>query len=260
MNFHPTIRVAVACVFGGLIGVSLGVADEPASAPDSMDTREALLAPYREEALAKWDTAIRAMERQNGGETHGEDSLLILGSSSIRLWESAAVDLAPYRIIRRGYGGAKFSDVAVFAERLMHPHAYRGMVIFVGNDISGSETDHTAEEVEPLVRHILSVSHQHQPGAPVFLMEVTPTPSRFTVWPEIRRFNAMLREVALSTADTHFVATAGQVLDPAGNPRRELFREDALHLSEAGYRLWSAILFRRLNEVFQLMAKTSSRH
>ena len=248
--------------FVGWIFAGLAVCQSNANADDPdqpVDVEEVIdLSPYREKAMERWDDDIRKLEQFDNAETYSKDSLLILGSSSIRLWKNAENDLAPYRVIRRGYGGAKFSDVAVFAERLIQPHQFRGMVMFVGNDISGNESDLTLKQIEPLVRHIVSVSHAHQPKTPVFLIEVTPTLKRFDVWPEIRQLNAMLREVALSTPDTFFIATAGHVLDRDGNPRPELFRDDKLHLSEAGYTLWSSLIYRRLNEVFQLIAKTSS--
>jgi lysophospholipase L1-like esterase len=167
--------------------------------------------------------------------------------------------MAPYRTIQRGYGGSKYSDVAVFAERLLHPHQYRALVVFVGNDVAGKPEDHTPGQVEQWVRSIVGVSHEHQPESPVLLIEVTPTEKRFSVWPRIRDVNARLREVALTTANTYFIATAGQFLDPQGNPRSELFGDDRLHLNSAGYDLWSELIRRRLDEVLRMTAEFQAR-
>ena len=122
---------------------------------------------------------IRYWAELNGDEQHSSDAILFIGSSSIRRWGDIAIDMAPYRPIQRGYGGAKYSDVAVFAERLIQPHRYRALVMFVGNDVSGKPQDHTPEEVERLVRYIVDVSLKHQSDAPVLLIEVTPTRKRF---------------------------------------------------------------------------------
>ena len=111
--------------------------------------------------------------------------------------------MAPYRTIQRGYGGSKYSDVAVFARRLLHPHQYRALVVFVGNDVKGEPNDHTPDQVEQLVRYILAVSHAHQPDSAALIIEVTPTEKRFAAWPQIREVNARLREIALTTANTH---------------------------------------------------------
>ena len=230
---------------------TLAMAQTPtASLPN---TRQAnLLAPYRDAAMQRWDTAIRGLEAKDRNETHPDSSVLFIGSSSIRLWRTIAEDVSPYHPIQRGYGGARYSDVAVFAERLIHPHQYRALVLFVGNDIRGSQDDHTVDEVERLVQHVLSVSRDHQPKSPVLLIEVTPTSRRFAAWSKIRGLNARLREIALTTPHVHFIATAEHYLHPdTVKPRDELFVGDKLHLNRDGYRIWGSIIRRRLDEVLR---------
>ena len=169
-----------------------------------------------------------------------------------------STDMAPYSTIRRGYGGAKFTDMAVFVDRIVTPHKYQAMVMFVGNGVVGEPTDHTPDQIEDLVRHIVGVSHNHQPKAPVFLIEITPCESRFGAWPKIRAVNARLREVALSTPDAYFIPTASDFLKADGTPRPELFGKDRLHLNETGYDLWSKLIRNRLNEVLLARSKEAA--
>jgi hypothetical protein len=216
------------------------------------DESVAFLDHYRARAIERWEKDIQQLEALNSSQEHSAQSILFLGSSSIRRWDEIAIDMAPYHPIRRGYGGAKYSDVAVFSERLIHPHRYWALVMFVGNDVSGKPDDHTPEEVERLVRHIVGVSQRHQEDAAVLLIEVTPSGKRFDAWPKIREVNARLREIALTTANTYFIATAGDYLDPNGQPRSELFVEDQLHLNSDGYDLWSTLIRRRLDDVLRM--------
>jgi len=213
--------------------------------------KDSFLARYRRKAIGKWEKDIKRLEARDATESDPEDAIMFIGSSSIRRWSDIATDMAPFRTIQRGYGGAKYSDVAIFAKRLLHPHEYRALVIFVGNDVQGKTEDHTPEQVEELVRYIVSVSNNHQADAPVFLIEVTPTSKRFSAWPAIRKVNARLREVALSTPNTHFIATAEHYLDPEGRPRDELFVSDLLHLNEAGYDQWAKLIRSRIAETLQ---------
>ncbi len=238
--------------------VVVTLSDEVAAEPSLAPSAE-FLDSYRAKAVEKWEKAISELEKRNASEENPAHSILFIGSSSIRRWDSIAVDMAPYPTIQRGYGGAKYSDLAVFAERLIRPHQYRALVSFVGNDVSGNPEDHTPDEVERLVRYVVEVSHQHQPEAPVFLIEVTPTEKRFKVWPQIREVNARLREIALSTPNTYFIATAGHFLDPTGHPRSEMFVDDRLHLNRDGYRLWSELIRRRLDEVFRATSEFHAR-
>ncbi|MGI9469896.1 MAG: GDSL-type esterase/lipase family protein [Rubripirellula sp.] len=218
-----------------------------------------LLESFRDKAVEKWEKEIKRIEARDASGTDPADAILFIGSSSIRRWDDIAVDMAPFPTIQRGYGGSKYSDVAVFAPRLLHPHEYRALAIFVGNDVSGKPEDNTPDQVEQLARHVVSVSQAHQPDAAVYLIEVTPTDKRFEVWPEIRKVNERLREIALSTPNTYFIATAEHYLDPLGNPRTELFVDDRLHLNEAGYDLWGTLIRRKLDETLRATAQFHAR-
>lgn len=208
-----------------------------------------LLAPYREQSRLAWEEKILLLEERDRSEQDPEEPILFVGSSSIRRWDTIAEDMTPWPVIQRGFGGARTSDVAVYAERLLHPHEYRALVLFVANDVRGAENDHTPFEVEALFRHIRKVSRLHRPDAPVFLIEVTPTRSRWPHWSRIRQVNARLRELALTSADTWFIATAEHYLDRDKEPRDELFVEDRLHLNRVGYELWGTLIRQRLAEV-----------
>ena len=208
-------------------------------------------ASYAEDAEKRWSGAVEELEALDKTEQYPENAILFIGSSSIRLWETIQSDMAPFPIIRRGYGGAKFSDLAVFAERLIIPHQYDAMVVFVANDVTGKSTDPSVDEVERLARHVVNVSKQHQSDSPVLLVAITPTASRLVAWPKIRRVNDRLREIALSTSNVYFVDTADYYLDSSGKPIDEYFKTDRLHQTEAGYAVWGALIKRRLREVLE---------
>ena len=89
-------------------------------------------------------------------EHHPENSILFIGSSSIRRWSHIGKDMEPYHPIQRGYGGAKWSDVAVFAERLISPHAFRAAVFFVGNDITGDSGDKSPQSKGEVQKRMLA--------------------------------------------------------------------------------------------------------
>ncbi|WP_153558739.1 GDSL-type esterase/lipase family protein [Roseimaritima sediminicola] len=225
--------------------------DDRVPAEPSTETDSAVFAPYEAAAVKRWETTIAALERLDVEQSHPEEAILFVGSSSIRLWETLAQDMHPYPTIRRGYGGAKFSDLAVFAERLIQPHRYGALVLFVANDVSGGDDDRTPEEVTELLEYVIGVSRRHQPEAPVFVLEITPTERRWDVWPQIRDVNSAMRQLCLTTPHTYFVPTADYFLDPQKQPRPELFREDKLHLTHDGYKVWTKLLKRRFEEVLQ---------
>jgi hypothetical protein len=204
---------------------------------------------YVTAATKKWEGAIKKFEALDKETDYPADSILFMGSSSIRLWGTLAQDMAPHPVIQRGYGGAKFQDLAVFAERLAHPHEFRAVVIFVGNDISGKESDLEPEEVAALYGNVLETVRKKNADAPIFLLAVTPTVSRWNVWPQIKKANAAMEDVCKAQKNVHFISTATRFLNAAGRPRAELFRDDRLHLNADGYELWTKILRRKLDGV-----------
>ncbi|MDM4018510.1 GDSL-type esterase/lipase family protein [Roseiconus lacunae] len=238
---------------------SMGAGTAPAQESNTIESdANDLLGPYRAAATERWEKDIAAFDGLNEQIEPSEDAILFIGSSSIRLWKTMEQDMAPYQTIRRGYGGAKFTDMAVFAERLITPHQYRAIVMFVGNGVSGKPDDHSPELIESLARQIVATAHEHRPNTPFFLIEITPTHSRFKAWNKIRKVNERLREIALTTPNTYFIATAGDYLRSDATPRKELFIKDQLHLNEDGYRLWAKIIRRRLDDILGTTITPSS--
>ncbi len=203
----------------------------------------------REATIARWENEIRKLEQRDRDEVDPEDGILLLGSSSIRLWRSVAEDLAPYSVIERGFGGSRFSDLAIFSERLILPHTFRAVIIFVANDVTGGPDDRTPDQVRELCRYIVQAVRRHNDQAPIFLVEVTPTEARFAVWPKIREVNAQLRELCFQEPNLHFVETAESYLTFDNQPRPELFTDDKLHQNEEGYRLWGNLIRSELDQV-----------
>lgn len=208
---------------------------------------------YASAAKEKWDATIRGFEELDKKTDYPAESILFVGSSSIRLWDTLARDMAPYPVIQRGYGGAKFQDLAVFAERLIHPHEFRAVVIFVANDIVGNDSDLTPGEVAALYSEVVETVRSKDADAPVFLIAITPTESRWKAWPQIEKANAALEATCRAAKNVHFIPTAKAFLNEDGAPRTELFRDDHLHLNADGYKLWTKIVRAELEK--ELAAK-----
>lgn len=196
-----------------------------------------------------WESDIEKFEQLDVTKSYPSDAILFAGSSSIRLWSTIGKDMMPYNVIQRGYGGAKLSDFAVYADRIIYPHPCKAIVIFIANDISGNENDKSPLEVSQLFRKTLYIIRRKFTDTPVFWISVTPTPSRWAVWPEIKEANGMIKEICDSHRNTYFIDTEKYFLNSSGLPRSELFVEDKLHLNDEGYAIWTGIIKNELNNV-----------
>ena len=129
-----------------------------------------------------WENDIRDFEELDRSETYSPDAVLFAGSSSIQVMVDIATDMEPYEVIQRGYGGAKLSDFVVYAHRIISPHPCSAIVLFIANDITGSEDDKRPQQVASLFSELTGIIRESHPETPVFWIEVTPTPSRWNVW------------------------------------------------------------------------------
>ncbi|MFO0939164.1 MAG: GDSL-type esterase/lipase family protein [Pirellulales bacterium] len=200
------------------------------------------LLDLKAEAEKRWEKDIKGLEEMDQKQQDRPNSILFIGSSSIRLWESMAEDMAPWPTIRRGYGGAKFSDLVVFTERLTKNHDYRALVVFVANDITGGADDKTPEQVLGLYQLLVKLARSNHPDKPIFFIAITANSKRFHVWDKISSANRLIKEYCESDPKLHFIATEKYYLNEQGTPRDELFIEDKLHQNRAGYRLWASII------------------
>ena len=156
--------------------------------------------------------------------------------------------MKPYDVIQRGYGGARLSDFAVYAEEIFTPLPGRALVLFIANDITGSDKDKSPEEVNKLFLNVVKTFRKSHPGAPVFWIQVTPTSSRWKVWPEIREANELIRQTCERGNNLYFIRTDYAFLNEQGLPKDELFVADKLHLNTDGYRLWTGIIKNELDK------------
>jgi hypothetical protein len=208
------------------------------------------LSKYRELPEVKaWESDIEKFEQLDISKSYPSDAILIAGSSSIRLWSTIGKDMMPYNVIQRGYGGAKLSDFAIYADRIIYPHPCQAIVIFIANDISGNENDKSPLEVSQLFRKTLYIIRRKFTDTPVFWISVTPTPSIWAVWPEIKEANGMIKDICKSHRNTYFIDTEKYFLNSSGLPRSELFLDDKLHLNADGYAIWTGIIKNELNAV-----------
>jgi lysophospholipase L1-like esterase len=187
-----------------------------------------------------WEPAMQAFEALDAENTYPPESIFFTGSSSIVLWKTVAQDMAPYPVIHRGFGGSNMTDVLRYADRYIKKHSFRAMVVFVANDIVGNpETDKTPEHVRDGFRDFILKIRSYNAEAPIFIIAITPTNSRWAVWSKTKKANSLIAQLCDEHKGVIFIPTEDLFLGEDGKPTSELFVSDQLHLSEAGYAVWS---------------------
>lgn len=194
------------------------------------------------DGILKWEGEIAFLDSLNGAEFADASTLLVTGSSSVRMWDSIHTDLAPYQVIQRGYGGSRLSDFNYYADRVIMPQQFKAILVFIANDIHGGEEDKTPREVLRLFKTLVKKIRERNPDTPVCWIEITPTPRRFQVSDQIREANKLIGSYCSKNDDLHFISTFDQFTTEEGLPDSTLFREDMLHMNRDGYKLWTDII------------------
>lgn len=199
-----------------------------------------------------WEQAMQHFEELDRTNSYPPESIFFTGSSSIRLWATLEEDMHPYPVIQRGFGGSRMTDLLNHADRYISGHTFSAMVIFVANDIVGdpNRMDNTPREVRELFEEFITEKvRTYNPDAPIYILAVTPTHSRWRVWDQIRAANHQLAALADELDNVIFINTEDLFLGEDGMPKDELFVSDRLHLSPAGYALWTKRLRSYLDPV-----------
>lgn len=207
--------------------------------------------PVSAQRISPFESEIQQFDSLDNSVLYPNDAILFTGSSSIRLWKTLAEDMAPHPVIQRGFGGSKMTDVLHYADRILKNHQCNSVVVFVANDIIGASdgSDKRPEEVAGLFEDFVNIVRYKKGDIPIFLIAITPTASRWKVWPQIRKVNLLLARLADRSQNVVFVPTEDLFLGEDGLPMSDLFIADQLHLSARGYALWTKRLRAYLDPV-----------
>jgi lysophospholipase L1-like esterase len=190
--------------------------------------------------LEKWEKDIAAFEAANRTNPPPRGAVLFVGSSTIRRWDSLAADFPGQAVINRGFGGSQIADSTAFAHRLITPHRPRLVVLYAGdNDLNAGKSP---EQVLADFRSFVATLRAGDPEVRVLFLAIKPSPKRWHLIAQGREANRLIANFCRRDRRLTFVDTASVMIGPDGRPREELFVEDKLHLSEAGYALWAAKL------------------
>lgn len=196
---------------------------------------------------AFYESAIMRFEKSDAESFPEPHNIVFVGSSSIRFWFALAYDMAPLKIIRRGFGGAHMEHVLYNFERIVSPYEPQAVVTFVGgNDIgSGKGADILIRDYQQFVEKM----QRHLPEADLWMLAMKPSKLRWELREEMDKVDVALRKVAAENPKIYFVETGKTLLNSDGEPDN-VYIFDGLHLNSEGYRRWTELLKPLLLEAY----------
>jgi lysophospholipase L1-like esterase len=178
-------------------------------------------------------------EPQKGG-------IVFTGSSSIRRWATLKEDFPGLPVLNRGFGGSVANDLIVYADTVALRHEPKVLVTYTGsNDLNAKLT--VQEAFEDYTK-FLDLVHERSPKTRVVVTSVKIAIKRITQIPLVHELNQKLAEWTKGKDWVRYVDTTSYLADAKGQPIREYYIDDLLHLSPAGYVKWTEILTPVLKE------------
>lgn len=162
--------------------------------------------------------------------------VLFLGSSSIRLWKLDE-SFPGKDYLNRGFGGSEISDSMRLLGTLVFPHEPKTIVFYAGdNDLGkGKSPERVAEDFRLLSERVA----ERLPETRMLYIAVKPSLKRWALIEKVRAANEAIAKYCAETPHRTFVDIAPAMLGEDGLPRKELFVDDGLHMTPAGYEVWT---------------------
>lgn len=187
------------------------------------------------------DNDVEELRRRAANEEK-ECDVLFFGSSSIRLWKSLAEDMAPLKVVNRGYGGAMMRDVHYNYHTVLADYSPKAFVFYCDNDLGGFGRDLYPTELFDLYRLLVVRLQEDYPEVPIFILSIKFNENRAAKREQHRLFNAMMTDWAEHTEGVTFVDVNTPILNPDGSVNNCYFESDLLHVNREGYRVWTKVL------------------
>ena len=188
------------------------------------------------EGPERFENSIVEYEEWDKANPFPDGAVLFVGSSSVRMWKDIDAQFPQVKIINRGFGGSKFSDLLYYLDRIVTCYQPSKIFIYEGDNDIASKVK--IREIMDNARQVRQVIARKLPGVPVFFIAAKPSVARWKLKKKYQQLNSQLSLFAANTPGTGFVNVWNSALDADGEVRKDIFLEDNLHMNEKGYAIW----------------------
>ncbi|MEO1518511.1 MAG: SGNH/GDSL hydrolase family protein [Bacteroidota bacterium] len=227
-------------VFWGMLAICWYTACQPSAPSSSEDATTETVEEPTTQPLDRFEKEIVDFEKQDQELGIDSSRILFVGSSSIRMWDGLAEDMAPLQVLNRGFGGSTLPEVSYYANRIIFPHRPQTIVLYCGeNDISdGASPQQVYESFTALMARI----RIRLPQTEVYFISMKPSIARWDQWPAYQEGNELIEAYIDQYPHLHYLDCSASMLQAGGQIDSSIFIADGLHMNEEGYRRWKALV------------------
>ena len=189
--------------------------------------------------LHPFEQEVRKLSAQIDSLGWNPGTIVVTGSSTIRMWRSLPEISGREVVLNTGFGGSKAADLERHLFPLVLKFDPKRVFIYEGdNDLwTGVEPEVILASLDRIVTRIQLAA----PNTEIYLIGAKPSPSRWSKKDLYLFFNQQLEKYSQRKEGVNFIETWATLTDSEGNARPELYIKDQLHLNADGYILWNGI-------------------
>jgi len=163
--------------------------------------------------------------------------VVLYGSSSFALWDTYVKDLAPIKVINRGFGGSTAAEAVYYFDRVIVP--LRPKVIFYYEGENDLAAGFTVDSTYSNYLKMTELVKKKLPGTKLVALSVKHSPSGKHIRDLQKAYNGMVRGKAYKNKDLGYVDITHLQFRPDGSIDPSMFKRDSLHVSNLAYKKWA---------------------
>ncbi len=169
--------------------------------------------------------------------------ILFVGSSSFTMWNDVQNYFPGYPILNRGFGGSTLPDLIRYADDIILPYNPKQIIIYCGeNDLAADENLMPAQAAQRFIELFELIRAKYK-KVPIAYVSMKPSPSRAHLMAKFNVANVMIKSYLQRKKRTAFINVYHAMLDEKGEPMKDIFIADNLHMNAKGYAIWQKIIF-----------------
>lgn len=191
--------------------------------------------------VSPYETRINTLAKQyKSAQTGG---VLIMGSSTMDYWSNWQTDIGGRLGYNVGIGGTIVEDWLYAYDKLVKPFNPSVILVYLGgNNINNM--GHTGAYAESLMEQLLGKMHADFPAAEIYYIYSMAVPSCYKGGKFNTEYGAFIDEMKALVKKTDWLSGIDTFNDLTkdGEAKKELYRNDGIHLNDDGYDVFARII------------------
>jgi lysophospholipase L1-like esterase len=181
------------------------------------------------------------------GSSSQKPVMVLAGSSSMRRWKDAKKVFGSYEVINTAIGGSKTTDWLRLYEKRIVKYSPDVVLFYCGaNDIQDGNGVPGIENAQNTIQLLRKIRKKLK-NAKIYYISINHCIRNPNAWGEIDASNKLVRQFCGREKNICYINIVPATLLPDGTPNPALFKEDGIHPTKQGFKVWDRVIGKKVN-------------